>query len=415
VSDSRPIPLEVNRKPLPAEALRRPRVLLIANSGWYLRNFRARLIERLEAGGLEVILAAPPDAETEADFFRQRRFEPLHFSRSGRNPLRELLVLLAFMRLFWRLRPKRVFTWTPKPNLYGCLAGRLLSIPVIPNVSGLGFVFIRNGLMARFLGCCYRFAFKRAPLVFFQNEEDRRAFLAARWVNAAQAQRLPGSGVDLEHFDFRPLPPPAPFVFLYMGRLLADKGLRELVEAAAKLRRSGHQFVLRVAGFSDPGNPTAISQAGLDKWIAEGAVEYLGSLKDVRPAVATAHCVVLPSYREGVPRSLLEAAAMGRPVIASDTPGCRDALLPDVSGLLCKLRDADSLAACMAQMLGGSAERLAAMGRAGRKHVEERFSEERVLDAYLSQCESLCDIGAEHGSQSQRQRGGLRAGRDLFS
>lgn len=361
----------------------RPRVLLIANTVWNLRNFRMRLVERLEAHGYEVILAAPPDEEADDRLFCGRGFEPLRFSRKGFNPLAELLALVRFIRLFRRVRPRFVLSWTPKPNIYASLAGRLLGVQVIPNISGLGSVFIRDGLLARLVGALYRHAFARSPRVFFQNDEDMAAFIAAGWLDATRAERLPGSGVYLEHFSAQPLPLPEPFVFLYAGRLLADKGLRELVEAARQLRRNGNRFVLRMAGFLDPGNPTAISRRELDGWIKSGTVEYLGHLDDVHPALAAAHCVVLPSYREGVPRSLLEAAATARPLIATDVRGCRDALVAEQSGMLCTPKSADSLADCMARMLDLSPTALAAMGMAGREHMEQEFSEEIVLAAYL--------------------------------
>lgn len=370
----------------------RPRVLLIANTGWYLRNFRTRLVECLEADGNEVILASPPDAETSGEFFRARAFVPLIVSRKGRNPLGELLALSRFVGLFRSVRPDVVLTWTPKPNIYGAIAGRILRVQVIPNISGLGAVFIRGGTLARFVGALYRFAFARLPIIFFQNEEDRRAFVTAGWVDGRNTERLPGSGVDLVRFCSQPLPSPRPFVFLYLGRLLSDKGLRELVDSARQLRSRGRKFALCLAGFVDVGNPAAISQEELDSWIEAGDVQYLGSLTDVRPAVAAAHCVVLPSYREGVPRSLLEAAAMGRPIITTDAPGCRDTIVPGKSGFLCEPRNAVSLADCMAHMLDLSPDALAVMGHAGRAHVERYFSEEIVLDAYLRQCSELTHL-----------------------
>lgn len=365
------------------------RVLLIANTGWYLRNFRSRLAERLEMQGYTVILAAPPDEETNGVFFRKRQFEPLRLSRKGRNPILELLAIFRFVRLFRRVRPDLVLTWTAKPDIYAGIVGRFLGITVIPNVSGLGVVFAKRGLLARLIGRLYGYAFAHSPVVFFQNEEDRAAFIAAHRVTQAQAKRLPGSGVSLDHFLLEPLPNGI-FVFCFVGRLLAEKGLRELVEAGEQLRSEGRRFALRIAGFLDPGNPTAIPRQELQSWVASGKVEYVGPLVDVRPALAAAHCVVLPSYRrEGVPRSLLEAAAMGRPVIAADAPGCRDALLPGKSGFLCQVRNVESLAECMRRMLDLSPPALAAMGSAGRQYMEQEFSEEIVLHAYLDQCRRL--------------------------
>jgi glycosyltransferase involved in cell wall biosynthesis len=335
-------------------------------------------------------IATPPSDETGGKFFATRQFLPLRLSRKGLNPFFELLALGRVMRLVRTAEADIVLTWTPKPNLYAAIAGRLLRVPVIPNVSGLGVVFIKGGLFARLIGALYGYAFARASVVFFQNEEDRAAFIAGGRIDPTKSARLPGSGVGLKKFIPAPLPSAEPFVFLYIGRLLADKGLRELADAARKLRDDGRQVELRIAGFLDAGNPAGIGKAELDSWIDEGLVTYIGPLQDVRPALRGAHCAVLPSYyREGVPRSLLEAAAMGRPIITTDTPGCRDTVVPDESGFLCEPRSADSLASCMERMLDLSPEALAEMGRAGRGHVEQHFSEEIVLDAYLLWCRKL--------------------------
>lgn len=366
-----------------------PRVLLIANTGWYLQNFRASLVDQLEKRGVDVILVAPQGEHTKSDFFKQHKFEPLNFERKGRNPLTELIAVGRFLRLLQRTNPDLVLTWTPKPNVYGGIAARLLRIPVIPNVSGLGAVFIRGKWLRHLIGQLYKFAFASAPVVFFQNQEDLSAFVSAGWVTAGKTQRLPGSGVDLQHFQPQALPVQSPFVFLYLGRLLADKGLHELVAAAEQLRRAGRRFALQLAGFIDPGNPAAISREELERWQTSGTVQYLGALSDVRPALAAAHCVVLPSYREGLPRSLLEAAAMARPLIAADVPGCRDVVIVGKNGFLCEPQTTASLAACMVRILDTEPPVLAEMGRAGRQYMERCFSEKLVLDAYMRHCEAV--------------------------
>jgi len=362
-----------------------PRLLLVANTAWYMRKYRARLVERLEAQGCQITLCTPPDADANLPFFSQRRYVPLRLSRKGLNPFWEAGALLRTYLLLRRERPDLVLTWTPKPNLYTGVAGRLLRIPVVPNVSGLGAVFVRNGWLARVVGLGYRIAFAKSPRVFFQNEDDRATFADAGWVPRERSERLPGSGVDLE--AYRPAPLPAgEFTFLFLGRLLADKGLRELVAAARMLRDEGRRFVLRIAGTLDKGNPAAISDAEWQEWIREGIAEPLGMLEDVRPALLSAHCVVLPSYREGLPRSLLEAAATARPVITTDAVGCRNAVDAGKSGFLCKVADTHSLAECMRRMLDLSPAALSEMGHAGRAWVERHFSEEDVLNVYLRVC-----------------------------
>lgn len=375
---------------MPAMDKQAKRILLIANTGWYLRNFRSELVRRLEAAGYSVSLAAPRDEETRTAFFQDREFFGLSFSRKGTNPVKELAAVWNLFGAIRKARPDVVLTWTPKPDLYGGIVGRLLRVPVLPNVSGLGAVFVRGGLLARVVGRLYGFAFARSPVVFFQNDDDRSAFVQAGRVVPEKAELLPGSGVDLARFAVQPLPAREPFGFLYVGRLIADKGLRELVECARRLRARGYAFELRLAGFVDAGNPAGISQAELDDWVNSGLVNYLGALDDVRPSLHAAHCVVLPSYyREGVPRSLLEAAATARPIITTDAIGCRDAAAAGESGFLCEPRSVDSLLECMQRMLDLPARELTAMGHAGRRHVEDHFSEEIVLQAYLRHCDAL--------------------------
>jgi glycosyltransferase involved in cell wall biosynthesis len=219
-------------------------------------------------------------------------------------------------------------------------------------------------------------------VVFFQNGEDRRLFIDRRIVQEQQARVLPGSGVDLDRFV--PAPPgEGPPVFLLVGRLLRDKGVAEFVEAARLLRSELPGARFQLLGPIDSGNRTAIARAELDSWVNEGVIEYLGTADDVRPHIAASSAVVLPSYREGMPRSLLEGAAMERPLIATDVPGCRDIVHDGWNGFLCSVRDPVSLAGAMRKLAESPASRRLAMGKAARREVQERYSEELVITAYL--------------------------------
>ena len=306
----------------------------------------------------------------------------IRIDRAGMNPFADLKLFAEYRRLLRQLRPAAYLGYTIKPNIYGSLAAASLGIPALPNVSGLGTAFIRGGMLQSIVTRLYRFGFARAPVVFFQNDEDRRLFVERRIVRPGQAQVLPGSGVDLARFEPAPLPD-APPVFLLIARLLRDKGVVEFVEAARALRSIMPDARFQLLGPIDEGNRTAITRAELDSWTSEGVVEYLGTTDDVRPFIAAASAVVLPSYREGLPRSLLEGAAMGRPLIAADVPGCRDVVEEDVNGYLCAPRDADALAGAMRRLANLSAAEQLAMGKAGRRRVQERFSEEIVVRAYL--------------------------------
>lgn len=307
---------------------------------------------------------------------------PVRIERSGLNPLADLKLLATYRNLLKRLRPVAYLGYTIKPNVYGSWAAASLGIPAISNVSGLGTAFIRNGPIQHIVTHLYRLGFRRAPVVFFQNDEDRRLFVERRLVRDEQARVVPGSGVDLARFTPAKLVEGPP-TFLLIGRLLRDKGVVEFVEAARALRADMPAARFQLLGPIDEGNRTAITRADLDSWIEEGVIEYLGTTDDVRPFIASATAVVLPSYREGLPRSLLEAAAMERPLIATDVPGCRDVVADGTNGYLCSVRDPASLAAVMKRLAELPADRRLAMGQEARRRVQDRFSEDFVIQAYL--------------------------------
>ena len=289
--------------------------------------------------------------------------------------------------LLKRERPDAYLGYTVKPNVYGSLAAHFLNIPVINNIAGLGAVFINSSWLTRVVQNFYRLALRRSFKVFFQNADDEALFIEKKLVPSARTDRLPGSGIDLERFSLAPLPQGAPR-FLLIGRMLWDKGVREFVEAARMLRARGVDAEFCLLGFLDVKNPTAISRETMDEWAREGVINYLGTTDDVRVAIATAHCVVLPSYREGTSRTLLEAAAMGRPLVTTDAAGCREVVDDGVNGYLCRIRDATHLAEKMEQIvLLGTAER-AEMGRRGREKMEREFDERLVIGKYLKAVEA---------------------------
>ena len=358
-------------------------IVLSANSDWNIVNFRGGLIRALRTAGYEPVVIAPHDPSADR---RMRELDveriPIRIDRSGLNPWADLQLIGEYKRLLRRIRPVAYLGYTIKPNVYGCFAAASLGIPAIPNISGLGTAFIRSGPLQQIVKALYRVGFRRAPRVFFQNDEDRELFVDRKIVRADQARVLPGSGIDLDRFRPGPLPEGAP-IFILIGRLLRDKGVVEFVEAARQLRTEMPDGRFQLLGPIDDGNRTSVSKAELQSWIAQGVIEYLGTTDDVRPFIAAASAVVLPSYREGMPRSLLEAAAMGRPLIATDVPGCREIVEEGRNGLLCVVKDARSLASAMRRFAGMSLEDRIAMGKAARRKVQEEFSEERVIRAYL--------------------------------
>ena len=365
------------------QTLANPSVIVSANSLWNIANFRSGLIKAIAAEGFRPVIAAPFEPGKALPLSQEAELVPLGMDRSGINPFADGSLVARYLNLFRTLRPSAYLSFTIKPNIYGAFAAGLAGIPAIPNVSGLGTAFLQGGALGRLVDMLYRLAFAKCRVVFFQNPDDRALFIDRRIVSESQARLLAGSGVDLTKFT--PARPPGirPPTFLFIGRLLTDKGVREFVEAAqgTKARFPGARFQL--LGGLDPGNRSAIGKDELDRWVAEHAIEYLGPTHDVRPHIAEASAVVLPSYREGLPRSLLEGGAMARPLIATDVPGCREIVKDGVTGLLCEVRSASSLAGAMARFIEMGVDQRQALGDAARAKVVSEYDERAVIDAYL--------------------------------
>lgn len=366
------------------------KVVIALNTAWNLLNFRAGLIRALVAAGYEVVAVAPSDAYASRLAQLGCRYVPLPMDNQGTHPGRDALLIWRFFRLFQAERPDVYLGYTVKPNVYGSLAAHALGIPVINNIAGLGTVFIKGGWLNRLLQGLYCLALSRSAMVFFQNDDDRQLFIAGGLVDKAVTDLLPGSGIDLEKFRPLPLPYQSPFRFLLIARMLWDKGVGEFVEAAKMLKAKGVNAEFCLLGFLDVQNPTAISHSQMDDWVAEGVVRYLGVSDNVREEIARADCVVLPSYREGTPRTLLEAAAMARPIVTTDSVGCREVVDDGINGCLCKPKDAADLAEKMAWIVLLSPAEREAMGLRGRKKAEREFDERIVINKYLEAIRSIC-------------------------
>jgi glycosyltransferase involved in cell wall biosynthesis len=360
------------------------RVAIVANSAWYLHNFRLALARELSSCGHVPIFIGPSDGYEDKLKAAGFEFRPWRLSSAGRNPIADGSSIVTLRRLLRSERIDAVLSYTPKANIYSGLATYGLPIRFIPNVSGLGRAFIQPSPLTAIVGVLYRIAFRHARRVVFQNSDDLNRFVGSGIVPVARSVRVPGSGVDLQRFTASAsAEEPQPFRFLFVGRLLRDKGVVEFVDAARRIAGDHPQVEFVLLGSSHSNNPAAISRKQLDTWLAERVIQHVEQVDDVRPQLQRSSCVVLPSYREGVPRSLLEAAAMGKPVVTTDAPGCRDTVLDGETGFLCKVRDAGALEAAMRRMLNLSPEQRLLMGRNGRRFVEENFDEQLVLRTYV--------------------------------
>jgi glycosyltransferase involved in cell wall biosynthesis len=354
-----------------------------ANSCWNLIHFRKALLEGISQAGFRSIALVPTD--TQARELESRGIEVRHvpMERSGMNPLSDMRLTLHYFQLLRELQPAAFCGFTIKPNVYGTIAARVAGVPVIANITGIGTPFLSEGVVWRVAELLYRIALKRSAVVFFHNRDDLGQFVARGIVRPKQGRLIPGSGVDLHHFapgdDRGGEGPP---LFLFIGRLIRHKGIREFVEAARMVRKINPDARFQLLGSLDPGNPTSVTDRELRSWLEEGVVEHLGEQGDVRPFIQRSTAVVLPSYREGMPRALLEAAAMAKPLVGSDVPGCRD-LIGECEGFLCAARDAPSLAHAMVAVAALPAEARRAMGLAARRKVESEFSDSLVVSAYL--------------------------------
>lgn len=379
----------------------RPRLLFVVNNPAFFLSHRLPIALGAREAGFDVHVATMdgPTVPLVLEHGFVHHIVPM--TRSGRNPVQEMRSLLAFWQLFRRLKPDLVHAVTIKPVLYGGIAARLAGVPAyVAAVSGLGFIFMRGdgGLDPLRLAATvlYRLALgHRNSRVVFQNSSDRQELRRAGVVQPGQVVMVRGSGVDLAAYTPTPEPDGAP-VAVMVSRLLTDKGVREFVEAA---RLSvGHPSGLRwvLVGAPDPGNPASITQEEFQRWQTEGVVTCMGERHDVAALYQNAHIAVLPSYREGLPRSLVEAAACGRAVVTTDVPGCRDAIEADVTGLLVPVRDARALADAVVALAEDPVRRQA-MGLAGRRLAEEAFDIKKVVQAHLQIYAQLLDEPLERG------------------
>jgi glycosyltransferase involved in cell wall biosynthesis len=361
------------------------KIAITINTAWNLINFREGLILKLIAEGHEVIAIAPIDKHVNRVKLLGCQFFPIKINNHGMNPLEDVILFVRFLLLFRTEKPDIILSYTIKPNIYSSFAAYFFGIPVVNNIAGLGSVFVKKTFLTRVVRGLYKIALLKSVKIFFQNEDDRSYFVQESLVNIKLTDTVPGSGIDLKRFEFVPFHNAGgPVRFLLIGRMLWDKGVGELVQATRLLKKRGFNFEVCLLGFLDLKNPRAIGSKQMEEWVEEGVVSFLGEAEDVRPHIIEANCIILPSfYREGVPRSLLEAAAMGRPIITTDSVGCKEVVDDGVNGFLCQPRNVNDLMEKMERFIMLSAFDRAEMGRFGREKVERNFDEMIVISKYL--------------------------------
>lgn len=371
------------------EKKERKRIVLSSNTAFSLYNFRLHLLRTLKEKGYEVIAVSPEDGKYSELLRREFSFFPVKsLDRKGKNPIKDLKLFFEYFLLFRRLKPDLVINFTIKPNIYGSMSAGLLGIPSISVITGLGYVFIRESWLTRFVKLLYWLAFRFNRAVVFQNSEDMKTL---EKLCKGECLLIESSGVDLKHFDPELCKEAKKdeFTFLFVGRLLTDKGIYELTKAFEKLKKEKPKVKLIIVGSPDEGNPNSVSKGELEKWVKEGLIEWYGFQEDVRPFYCMADCVALPSYREGIPRVLLEAIAMEKPIITTDAPGCKNVCVDGVNGFLVKPKDVESLYLAMKRMVDLGDENLRKFGKAGRRLAEEKYSVEKIVGEYINLIEAV--------------------------
>ncbi|HET6386338.1 MAG TPA: glycosyltransferase family 4 protein [Armatimonadota bacterium] len=363
-----------------------PKILLVANTGWYLYNFRLPLARFLRERKIDVVMVSPWDAYVPRFQAEGFRWVEMRLDRRSMNPLRELMAMLFLIAIYRRERPSAVHHFTIKCVLYGTIAAKFSGTRAVVNaVTGLGHVFLDGGWKTAIAQPLVRWLYRRTlsarrvRTVVFQNPDDLQVFVDAGLIIPERTVLIRSSGVDLKRFCPRPgLPdePPAPVV-LFASRLIVEKGIYEYVEAARLLKARGVEATFQIAGAPDPGNPTSISEQVCEQWRQEGVVDLLGHLDSMDDVIAQSTVVVLPSYREGTPRILLEAAAMGKAIVTTDVPGCREAVEHEKNGLLVPVKNPAALADAIERLLADPHLRRT-MGEVGRVKMVREFDDQDV-------------------------------------
>ena len=355
------------------------KILIVTNSSGGLYKFRKMLIEKLLVDNEVIAYTRISNSE---DFLRNIGcvVNELPINRRGMNPITDYKLYKRIINILKREKPGFVITYTIKPNIYAGLACRKLKIPYAVNITGLGTAFERGKLMEIAISSFYKVALKKARVVFFENEFNRDLFVNKRIIEKDRTCLLSGAGVDLRQFSMQPYPSEdGAFHFLFMGRIMKEKGIEELFLATKKIIDDGYDVVLDVLGGYEENYKEAI-----ERYAQEGWLHYHGYQNDVRPFIQKAHCFVLPSYHEGMANTNLECAASGRPIITSNIPGCKEAVIEGKTGFTCEPQNVESLYDAMKKMINLGTDARAEMGKLAREHMIESFDKEKVVEVTIS-------------------------------
>ena len=360
------------------------KLIFSSNSSWSVYNFRGNLLKKLSTLGFDIVIIAPEGPYLAKLGDLGYTTIAIDIDNSSRSVLANLKLLRDYFLLYKKEKPDLVLHNAVKPNIYGAVICRILKIPVINNISGIGAIFMSGGLSSALGKVLYRVSQKKVQTVFLQNPTDYKLFIDNKLISTQQGKIIPGSGVDIDRF--KPVKierEDSTIKFCFVGRLIGDKGIYEFIEAAKKAKRENLNTAFYILGELYLQHPTAVKQAILDQWVSEGIVEFLGKSDEVEKELSQFDCIVLPSYREGLSRVLLEASSMAVPAITSDVPGCIDVIEHGKNGFICKAKDSADLYTQMKRFISLSKEERNKMGAYGRLKIEKEFDEKIVIEHYL--------------------------------
>lgn len=358
------------------------KILILANNDVGLYNFRHELIEALIQKN-EIHIALPYGPKVELLKKQGCIYHDIYLQRRKKNPFMDLVLLRQIKKLSTEIKPDFLITYTIKPNIYGGMVGRWLGIPYFTNITGLGTAFQNEGLLRKFVTTLYKVSLREAQTVFFENSENMNIFRELRIVDKQNTFLLNGAGVNTDHYSYLPYPrsfSEQPVRFLFVGRVMKEKGIDELFEAISMLKEKGHNLILDVVGDCEENY-----EATLEEYQSNGLIHYHGFQEDVLPFIQDCSCLILPSWHEGMANTILEAASCGRPVIASNISGCKESVEHGKTGYLCRARSSDDLAEKMICFLQLSDQQRAEMGKLGREKMLREFNKEIVVQQTMRQ------------------------------
>ncbi|MBU3015743.1 glycosyltransferase family 4 protein [Poseidonibacter lekithochrous] len=368
------------------------KILITINTSWNIFNFRVGLLKALQKEGYKIVCVSPYDEYSKKLEDLGFEYHDIKMNNKGTNPIEDLKLIKDYYNLYKKINPDVILQYTIKPNIYGSIAARILGKKVISNISGLGTVFLNDNLSSKIARWLYKVALVKNS-VFFQNNDDKDLFIENKLVQKEQCDLLPGSGINTDIYKpqekSNELKENTNFTFMMIARLVKDKGILEYIEAIKIIKEKYPDVKFKLLGSLYEANPTAVKEEELNKWIENGLIDYLGHSDDVKSEIEKVDCVILPSYREGLSRVLLESASLAKPIITTDVPGCRDVVVHKENGFLCKVKNSEDLAQKIEMMILLSKEEIKDMGEKGRAKVVNEFDESIVIAKYLEKIKSL--------------------------